>query len=118
MHICAELSAASWMLEPFGEVGPNFHHEHSLLKSKIKKIIAENQCEKHKKIYFKLGLLCLAPGHNTVTPVRLVPTSPRSRVKHSTTEKLRSLEWDLKDSLSLITYNQIYFFVHELLQAP
>ena len=26
----------------------NFHREHSLLKLKIKKIIAENQCEKHK----------------------------------------------------------------------
>ena len=29
--------------------------------------------------------------HNAVTPVRLEPTAPRSRVKHSTTEPLRSL---------------------------
>ena len=27
----------------------NFHREHSWLKSIIKKVIAENQCEKHKK---------------------------------------------------------------------
>ena len=32
--------------------------------------------------------MCLAQGHNTVTPVRLVPAAPRSRVKHSTTEPL------------------------------
>ena len=39
----------------------------------------------------KLGLMCLAQGHNTVTPVRLEPAAPRSRFKHSTTEPLRSL---------------------------
>ena len=38
----------------------------------------------------KLGLMCLAQGHNTVTTVRLEPAAPRSRVKHSTTEPLRS----------------------------
>ena len=35
--------------------------------------------------------MCLAQGHNTVTPVRLEPAAPRSRVKHSITEPLRSL---------------------------
>ena len=34
----------------------------------------------------KLGLMCLAQGHSTVTPVRLEPAAPRSRMKHSTTE--------------------------------
>ena len=38
----------------------------------------------------KLGLMCLAQGHNAVTPVRLEPAAPRSWVKHSTTEPLRS----------------------------
>ena len=33
----------------------------------------------------KLGLTCLAQGHNTVTPVRLEPEAPQSWVKHSTT---------------------------------
>ena len=33
--------------------------------------------------------MCLAQG-KTVTPVRLEPTVPRSPVKHSTTEPLRS----------------------------
>ena len=32
----------------------------------------------------------LAQGRNTVTPVRLEPTAPGSRVKHSTTEPLLS----------------------------
>ena len=35
--------------------------------------------------------MCLAQGHNTVTPVRFEPAALRSRVKHSTTEPLRSL---------------------------
>ena len=35
--------------------------------------------------------MCLAQGHKTVTPVRLEPADPRSRVKHSTTEPLCSL---------------------------
>ena len=30
----------------------------------------------------------LAQGHNTVTPVRLEPAAPQSRVKHSTIEPL------------------------------
>ena len=33
----------------------------------------------------------LAQGHNTVMPVRLELAAPRSRVKHSTTEPLRSV---------------------------
>ena len=33
--------------------------------------------------------MCLAQGHNAVTPVRLEPAALRSRVKHSTTEPLR-----------------------------
>ena len=35
-----------------------------------------------------LGQMCLANGHNTVTPVRLEPAAPQSRAKHSTTEPL------------------------------
>ena len=35
--------------------------------------------------------MCLAQGHNTVKPVRLESTTPRSRVKHSTSEPLCSL---------------------------
>ena len=33
-----------------------------------------------------LVLMCLAQGHNAVTPERLEPAAPQSRVKHSTTE--------------------------------
>ena len=35
--------------------------------------------------------MCLAQGHNAVTPVRLEPAAPQSQVKHSTTEPLPSL---------------------------
>ena len=34
--------------------------------------------------------MCLAQGHNAVTLVRLKPAASWSRVKHSTTEPLRS----------------------------
>ena len=36
--------------------------------------------------------MCLAQGHNAVMLVRLGPAAPRSRVKHSTTEPLCSLD--------------------------
>ena len=40
----------------------------------------------------------LLKDHNAVTPVRLEPEAPRSRVKHSTTEPLRSLTLVGKES--------------------
>ena len=53
MHLCAELMAASMTLEPLGEVGANFSLQLSsrtqFTKINNKKVIAENQCEKHKK---------------------------------------------------------------------
>ena len=53
MHLCAELIAASMVLEPLGEVGANFSLQLSsrtqFTKINNKKVIAENQCEKHKK---------------------------------------------------------------------
>ena len=36
--------------------------------------------------YLKHGLMCLAQGHNAVTPVRFEPATPLSLVKLSTTE--------------------------------
>ena len=35
--------------------------------------------------------MCLAQGHNAVTPLRLEPAAPQSRVKHSTTKPVCSL---------------------------
>ena len=53
MHLCAELIAASMMLEKLGEVGAYFSLQLSsrtqFIKINNKKVIAENQCEKHKK---------------------------------------------------------------------
>ena len=36
--------------------------------------------------------MCLAQGHNAVTPVKLKSAAPPFRVKHSTTEPLGSLD--------------------------
>ena len=40
---------------------------------------------------YKGKINVLAQGQNVVTPVRLDPGAPKSQVKHSTTEPLRSL---------------------------
>ena len=40
--------------------------------------------------------MCLAQGHNTVTPVGLEPAAPQSLVKHSTTEPLCSKNVGIK----------------------
>ena len=60
MHLCAELIAASMTLEPLGEVGANFSLQLSsrtqFTQINNKKVIAENQCEKHKKSSL-IGLL-------------------------------------------------------------
>ena len=49
MHLCAALTAASWIVEPFGEIGGNFSLQLSsriqFAKISNKKVIAENQCE-------------------------------------------------------------------------
>ena len=61
MHLCAELIAASMMLEPLGEVGANFSLQLSsrtqFTKINNKKVIAENQCEKHKKSSLAIRLI-------------------------------------------------------------
>ena len=51
----------------------------------------------------KQGLMCLAQGHNAVTPVRHDPTALWSWVEHSTTEPLRShrLDEDLDQNWGL-----------------
>ena len=53
VHLCTELTAAFWTLEPFGEIGANFSLQLSSRtrfdKINKKKVIPENHCEKHKK---------------------------------------------------------------------
>ena len=60
--------AASMMLEPLGEVGANFSLQLSsrrqFTKINNKKVIAENQCEKHKK-----SSLTLLQNHQLVYSV-------------------------------------------------
>ena len=53
LHLCAQKSVCATNLGPFGEIGTNFS---LLLSSQTRfdkvnkiKVIAENQCEKHKK---------------------------------------------------------------------
>ena len=59
VHLCAELSEASMTLEPLEDVGANFSLQLSsrtqFTEINNKKVIAENQCEKHKKS--SLGML-------------------------------------------------------------
>ena len=50
--------------------------------------------------------MCLAQGHNAVTPVKLGPMAARSRVKHSTTEPLRSLSENKEDILKINLYSE------------
>ena len=53
--------------------------------------------------------MCLAQGHNTVTPVSLEPAAPRSRVKHSTTEPLHQQITEGHPNLKL--WNTIDIFI-------
>ena len=45
-------AAASWIMKPFGEIGANFYLQLSsrtqFAEISNKKVIIENQCEKHK----------------------------------------------------------------------
>ena len=56
MHLCAGLTAASWIMEPSGEIGANFsiqlHREHSLLKLVIKKLSPKINVKNIKKLEF------------------------------------------------------------------
>ena len=70
MHLCAELIAVSMMLEPLGEVGANFSLQllsrTQFTKINNKKVIAENQCEKHKK-----SSLCLVRIQQVLRGIRI-----------------------------------------------
>ena len=56
----------------------------------------------------KLELMCLAQGHNAVTPMRLKTADFQSRVKHSTTEPLRT-------HTCICTHLYLYTYVHSYL---
>ena len=49
-----------------------------------------------------------------MTPVMLEPAAPRSRVKHSTTEPLRSLKFCLYDKTGLIIKPDTIIINHQL----
>ena len=63
--------------------------------------IGENKIRIFKPLWINVSCsrMCLAQGHNTVTSVRLELVAPRSQVKHSTTEPLRSLHCSLRQNL-------------------
>ena len=76
LHLWAQKSVCATNLGPFGEIGANFSLQLSSRtrfdKINKKKVIAENQCEKHKKsslvtlsfILFELFPLELCPSQN------------------------------------------------------
>ena len=70
MHLSAELIEVSQMLEPLGEVGANFSLQLSsraqFTKINNKKVIAENQCEKHKKSSLVFRYLKPSDNHGNV----------------------------------------------------
>ena len=53
LHLYTQKSACATIFGPFGEIGANFSLQLSsrteFAKIQNKKVIAENQCEKHKK---------------------------------------------------------------------
>ena len=55
--------------------------------------------------------MCLAQRHNAATPVRLEPAAPRSGVKHSTTEPLRSQEDNIvgEELIDMLKYVPVFF---------
>ena len=74
MHLCAELTAAFWTLEPFGEIGAYFSLQLSSRtrfdKIKKKKVIAENQCKKHKKLSL---IVIIVPNGNAAQGICFAP---------------------------------------------
>ena len=72
MHLCAELMAASMTLEPLGEVGAIFSLQLSsriqFTKINNKEVIAENRCEKHKKIEFSTSAHDMHAARNFTFP--------------------------------------------------
>ena len=55
--------------------------------------------QEYHQIVKQFRYMCLAQGHKAVMPVRLEPAAPRSQVKHSTTEPLRSLNYNTEELL-------------------
>ena len=53
--------------------------------------------------------MCLSQGHIAVTPMRLEPAAPRSRVKHATTEPLHFK--GLQDYLKITYLTKMVFIV-------
>ena len=56
LHLCTQKSVCATNFGPLGEIGAHFSLQFSsrtqFAKISNKKVIAENQCEKHKKIEF------------------------------------------------------------------
>ena len=59
----------------------------------------------------KLGLICLAQGHNAVTPVSLETAAPRSWVKNSTSELLHQQITEGDPNLKLWNTTDIFIYM-------
>ena len=61
-HLCTQKFVCATNFGPFGEIGANFPVQLSsrshFAKIENKKIIAENPCEKHKKLEFSSYSVC------------------------------------------------------------
>ena len=56
--------------------------------------------------------MCLAQGHTAVTLVWLEPAAPRSRINHSTTEPLRSLNKNVLQIKSNMKFAQKQYIIN------
>ena len=71
LHLCKQKSDCATNFGTFGEIGANFPVQLSswshFAKMENKKVIAENQCEKHKKLEFSI----LFAGHRQTVPTQI-----------------------------------------------
>ena len=61
MHLCTGLTAASWIMDPFGEIGTNFSLQLStrtqFAKISIKKVITKNNVKNIKtRVYIQYSI--------------------------------------------------------------
>ena len=65
----------------------------------------------------KQRIKCLVQGHNTVPPVGLEPSTPRSLIKHSTTGHCASHFWDCRWVKSFGIVNLDFWDVEQFLNS-
>ena len=93
MHLCAGLTAASWIMEPFGEIGANFSLQllsrtQCLLKLVIKKLSPKINVKNIKK---KLEIFCFVSFRcNSIEKNKLSHKFLKYHIKESFSHKINA----------------------------